>query len=156
MAVFNSEIQQELERLGAKQKKPISFEEMMDCSWHTSQKTDWQKNDPQGELTDVSDFYKHFFALRWPLRLTYLDDDDVERTVRMSSPSENYDYLIKGKRTLLYIFAYDEHFQSFFSFDLFDSSDDPKVYYFAHDDISYATVRFGTVHEFLRTLQKPL
>ena len=157
MYKFVDAVQGELNRLGVEQGTPDSLNNFLDSNWHTPAKTTWQKTDPQGQLTGVSDFYQCFFGLRWLSagKLAYLDPvDDEIRPVQMCQTSENYDLVIRGQRVLLYTFAYDESYQLFCSFDLLQQSPDPHVYAVPHDEYERAYVRYGTVSEFLRTLHK--
>ncbi|MFN3360039.1 MAG: hypothetical protein ACK421_01190 [Pseudanabaenaceae cyanobacterium] len=154
MYKFVAEIQRELDRLGAQAGTPLDQRQIMDCYWYAGGQRDWQYTDPQGELTEIADFYKHFFGLYWG-ELVYIDPyNNQAREVSMLRANANYDVVLEGKRRLLYAFAYDETYQNIYSFDLLTQGDDPAVYIVDYVDIEDAHIYFRKLSTFLSTLQR--
>jgi hypothetical protein len=112
-------VRQELERLGAELREPLTTEEVL------------AKVEPPGQLVEVSQAIRTFASINWPdvpYRLPDVDDSDERREVHFYGADESIVRRGEYERFVFYRFGNIPDVGMELGFNLFDTTDDPLVY----------------------------
>jgi tetratricopeptide (TPR) repeat protein len=126
-------VKQELERLGAELREPLTTEELL-AKLHVYDRTHerrWEKVDPASELKEVSLGIRTFLSLGWP-EVEYRVSDPYEsgklHGVAFVGSNVSLELSDEHRRRVLYQFGYIEETGAMLAFNLLAEYDEPLVY----------------------------
>jgi predicted DNA-binding WGR domain protein len=129
----------QVERLGGKIRPlettgPVPFANFTSASFYRSEDgNSWERADPLGQLTHVSEAIAWFDRVGMPNVLVPGYEEDEPDTLECCSASEGWDKTVDGKRRVLFQIAWNPRSQFCYCLDLCDPSPDPAVYSIDHD-----------------------
>jgi len=112
-------VKQELERLGAELREPLTTEELL------------AKVNPPGRLVEVSEAIRMFTSINWPevsYQLPEVHDPNERREVRFFATNESTAQRGEYERFVFYRIGYIADLGMTLGFNLFDDTDNPLVY----------------------------